>query len=575
MSAPGPAKISAHTPTVKGHPLVWALGLGFLLFIIYLSNCRLIPAADAVPARYLPVSVVHERNLDFNEFPQLYEEVNSYFLVKRGDRYLSKYPVLPGIMAAPVHLAAHLFSPDPDSDASLMTQEKWAASLFAALSAVFVFLAAARLAGLRSALVVTLIYGLATTTFSTDSQALWQHGPSKLFLAISVYLLVRGLETPWLAGLSGAGMGLAVMARPSNALIVIAVGIYLLVKQRRQVPLYILSGLPFLALLAWIHAEYGALFGPYANHQTMRDWRGSIPLTFLAHLFNPNRGLLVYSPVLVFAFWGMWKKIRERDALYILFSAAILLHMALVSRFVIWWAGWAYGPRMLSDVMVFFALLMIPFVERLFASRSRPAAAAFIFLALLSTAIHAGNVYSTRPWDWHDNPKLEWNTSRLNDLRDGQIASIFRDRPLIIPFDQIGIRIGLDNREIAAHIHRQQNISDLDATYKRAKRLPAGEPASVSTELTLEPGTYALTLRARAAAEKAVLAGGFSAVDGEGKILGELDLKAVPGRNDYEEMQTRFALEPAAAAKPVAFAFHSTGEAEVFLDHFTVKKIGN
>ena len=48
----------------------------FLLFLVvllvYVANGRSIGAGDTLPARYLPFSLLRERNFDLDEFPVLY-----------------------------------------------------------------------------------------------------------------------------------------------------------------------------------------------------------------------------------------------------------------------------------------------------------------------------------------------------------------------------------------------------------------------------------------------------------------------------------------------------------------------
>ena len=65
-----------------------------------------------------------------------------------------------------------------------------------ALSAVVLHAALRLLCSPVSALILTLVYGLGTSSLSVSSQGLWQHGPSQLALAAVLYCLVRGRTAP-------------------------------------------------------------------------------------------------------------------------------------------------------------------------------------------------------------------------------------------------------------------------------------------------------------------------------------------------------------------------------------------
>src|SRR5690606_10451774 len=71
------------------------------------------------------------------------------------------------------------------------------------------------------------------------------------------------------------------------------------------------------------------------------------------NLFSPGRGLLVYSPFIVFAWlcfrysgklWGL------NRSWWLIGLAWPILHWVFISRFPHWWAGWSYGARLMTDV---------------------------------------------------------------------------------------------------------------------------------------------------------------------------------------------------------------------------------
>jgi hypothetical protein len=70
----------------------------------------------------------------------------------------------------------------------LLELEKLAATLITALSVLLLFFAIRRMAQDRIAWFIALIYAFGTSGFNISSQALWQHGPSQLFLTLERFL---------------------------------------------------------------------------------------------------------------------------------------------------------------------------------------------------------------------------------------------------------------------------------------------------------------------------------------------------------------------------------------------------
>ena len=77
-----------------------------------------------------------------------------------------------------------------------MILAKTSASVIAALSCVFVYLAGKELFPRKTALFTTLVYAFATSTWSVSSQALWQHGTVELLLILMLWLVIRNERQP-------------------------------------------------------------------------------------------------------------------------------------------------------------------------------------------------------------------------------------------------------------------------------------------------------------------------------------------------------------------------------------------
>src|SRR6266849_1973850 len=85
----------------------------------------------------------------------------------------------------------------------------------------------------ESSLLVALLFAIGTSALSTASRALWQHGPSMLFLAGALLCLVRAdTSSRWLAP-AGVCLALGYLMRPTNSISVLLLSGYVLISRAR------------------------------------------------------------------------------------------------------------------------------------------------------------------------------------------------------------------------------------------------------------------------------------------------------------------------------------------------------
>lgn len=264
-----------------------------------------------------------------------------------------------------------------DHPREMWVGSKIVASLCVAASAGFLFAAARAFLPARGALIVSLVYGLATCVWSVSSQALWQHGPNELFLAWSVFHLTRPRLSLAHAAMLGATLGLATLCRPTSALVVVAVAAWLTLRDRRSLIAYLVAGLPFALFLAgYNYSLFGSpfafgqsLLGQLAMAKTGQSsvWRSSPWEGLAGVLVSPSRGLFVYSPVLLFSLWGAVRAWRD-DKFSSLrpLTTAVLAIVGTESFHFDWWGGWSFGYRHLVDLSPLLAIFLCPIAGRLF-----------------------------------------------------------------------------------------------------------------------------------------------------------------------------------------------------------------
>ena len=228
----------------------------------------------------------------------------------RPEVYVNTFGIGAPLMGLPVYALLDLF-------VDLEADRFWwwhgaalTASLLTALAALFVFLAARGLVKPLPALLVALAFGLGSCAWPVTSQALWQHPASTFWLSLGAWFLLRSAGRTRAAAWCGAAFGMAVLCRPTTAVVALCAGAYLLWVDRRRCVAYVLGGLPFaLILAAYNEFHFGSpfVFGQSVVAHSIAlsktgsadlwqsSWRESLP----GLLFSPARGLVWFSPVLV------------------------------------------------------------------------------------------------------------------------------------------------------------------------------------------------------------------------------------------------------------------------------------
>ncbi|MBN1606437.1 MAG: hypothetical protein JW940_07370 [Polyangiaceae bacterium] len=296
-----------------------------------------------------------------------------YYLVptRHPGKFASTFGLGAGLFALPV-MGPALLVTDLESQVGLLWWlGKVAAALSVAATVLLLFLAGSRWLGARAAAVVALAYGLGSCAFCVSSQALWQHGPSELFVALGAYgLLVkerRGSDI-----LCGFGFAVSVVCRPTSALVFASVGTYLLLFDRGRLLRFALGALPVVIVLMgyhqhafgspWVFGEMGVAAKIAMTKTGNPDvWQTPLHVGLAGLLLSPARGLLLYSPIALFSVWGAWRAFRDpawKDLRPL--AAGAVLQVLLAAKWFDWWGGWCFGYRVIVDIAILLAFLSFP-----------------------------------------------------------------------------------------------------------------------------------------------------------------------------------------------------------------------
>jgi hypothetical protein len=309
------------------------------------------------------------------------------------------------------------------------------ASLLMATLAVFFYATARLLLPVGWSLVGALVGALGSQVWSTAALALGSDTWGILLLAGVVWILLAHevRDRP----LSGAVLATLVawmyIVRPTNAPVVLAVGIYLFVRDRRSWWRYLVVGGAWLAaFVAYSWILFQRPLPSYYLERWLTFERFWKPLA--AHLVSPGRGLLVYVPIVLFVLWLLVRyagALRHRRLLA-LAGAVIVAHFVVISGFVMWHAGMAYGPRYTTSIVPWLFLLAVLGVRAMLdhGPAPRAALAAGAVLAVLSIAIQSRGAFVLATWLWNTQPPIETHADeKVWDWRSPQFAARSTPKP--------------------------------------------------------------------------------------------------------------------------------------------------
>ncbi len=389
MSFDSPDGPEPRKPRPRLRAWVIPLLLGLACFGVYNANLRTIGSADTYAARYLPLVLWKSHTLGFDRDtrlvahghsmvnpvrpapPEIDDRVSqftpwTYWMVTTRDGQLvSRYPIVAPLLAAPLYYPVYRYlerhgwqQPAVDRAAELM--EKLAASLFASIASVLMFLLLRR-ERIPWALPLALAFAFGTNTWMISSQALWQHGTAELLITLGLLMVLRR-GSPWHTAGLGFVCVLIAANRPPDALIAGAFLAFAVWRDRSDLK-WLVAGaaLPFAALAYYNVEVVGQLIGGYGEDGAQQSFL-KLHLDGPAGLLvSPGRGLLVFTPFLIFLPLGLAQRLKDPATrrLTILLSLAVLGQLLLYSQSD-WRAGSAWGPRWLTDLLPIFIWMLAP-----------------------------------------------------------------------------------------------------------------------------------------------------------------------------------------------------------------------
>ena len=442
---------------------------GVLLVVLSFANLNEIWSPDVVPNVLLSWTLVHERDVDYDEYTKVpgRMEVNqmvgmlidpypgpdldreAYFFRACGvstateppkavrsvggppapgpnDRVCSIFPPGIGLLALPVLLPFAVRDPLPELTTVILAGHL-AAALIEALATLLLWSILQRFVSARWALGLILLYFLGTSVRTVASQALWQHAGVHLGVSAALWLVLRDAPVSRARELAaGVLLGLGTVVRQTTALAALGLGG---LDPRRAALVVAGAVVGALPLLAWNAIAFG---DPFEQGYGPKPFDTNLALGLYGLLLSPSRGLFVYAPYLLFAIAALvlaWRRPGVVASRLRGLSLAWLATLLLYAAYAEWWGGRVFGARFLDDLApVLFAALAWGIGQGLLAQRAWRLAfwAAGAWSLLLFNA--AALVYSNERWDMQPE-NVNFAPERLFDWGDPQWLSVLGDLP--------------------------------------------------------------------------------------------------------------------------------------------------
>lgn len=343
-----------------------------LSFGVYLYKPLIQSSRDNMPLRWGATLLATRGTLNFAELPI---DPNRFYSLKVLDNgeVRSHTPVGTALLAAPVFFLARVLGME-FTDENVVFLDGLAATLLTALSAGMAT-HLARHWGRRAAIFVGLALAFGTASWSTASRCLWQHTGAQ-FTMLAALCVLEGSSRRLLRLLAGGALlAFCFWCRPALAPAIAAIGLFVLIQHRREA---IVGGIAACVVLAgWIAynlAAYGKPLGTYLSLDALGpDTLGAYPRRLFGHLFAPNRGMFVFSPILLLTVAPMvsnawnWREKRWLAMLAVAATVGILAR----GFFYGWFGGHCYGSRYSLDSAAFMLIGAAPLFAKLLEKATR------------------------------------------------------------------------------------------------------------------------------------------------------------------------------------------------------------
>lgn len=375
-----------------------------------------------------------------------------------GDHLYHFFPPGSPVLSAPYVALMNAFgvsaaNPDQtfDEQGEETIQRSLAALLMALLALVF-FKTSRLLLPVGWSALAALGSAFGTQIWSTASRAVWSQTWEALLLGVVVWMLLaeetnRRKLNPILLGSTLAWM---YFVRPSSAVCVVAVTVYMFIFQRRLFLSYCLTGAMWLAgFVAYSWHNFHHVLPDY--YMANRLQFGIFRVALAGNLISPSRGVFVFVPWLFFVVYLLVRFRRTQAFGHLVWLSVVIAaaQIIIASGFAHWWGGSSYGARMTTGIIPCCVLLGVLGLDAMrrhdhraaqqqqaegpkaWPLKHRAMLLAGALLLMLGILINGRGALSTDTAKWNDYPlNVDKRPERLWDWSYPQFAAGLVTPPL-------------------------------------------------------------------------------------------------------------------------------------------------
>jgi hypothetical protein len=236
---------------------VWSVGLLAILSTIYAFS-PVAASGDSRWSLHTAMSLIRGHAGDLTEYMPALERNDFYAIEYVDGRPHTSFPIGVSILAIPAVAIGSLVRPaffqELQNSVPDRFEEIVASITGATASVVFFWVLYSQFGSLWTALAGTGILALGTSMWSTATRALVQHGPLVLMFAIVMLLMVQAFRRPSLVQYAGLVLAMGYIVRPTAAVAIVVISIYVLVFYRAWFLRYL--GWAMVAAIPWMIFNY-------------------------------------------------------------------------------------------------------------------------------------------------------------------------------------------------------------------------------------------------------------------------------------------------------------------------------
>jgi hypothetical protein len=349
--------------------LPWLLLIGFTVLYLALANGR-VTSGDGAAMLAVTESLVERGRFDIpaNLVPPA-RNVNPYSTDLKIDYgefgpdgcYYAKYGLGLSLAAAPLYAvgaAARALGGSPYAPVFAATMLN---ALVTAATVALLYLMGRELGwGQRGSLGLSIAFGIASPALVYAKSTFSEPLVTLCLVASALGLLrARRSRSSWGFLVTGAGLGAAVLTRPTALIIVPLFLAYAAWgtrvddpgrRARAAVALLVPLAMGVIATLLYNQLRFGSLLD--LGYRT-NNWQTPILRGLYGLVLSPGKGLVWYiPPVLAACFaWPRFVQAHRREAL--LFAAIVFVTILFHAPYTYWEGGWCWGPRLILPAIPF------------------------------------------------------------------------------------------------------------------------------------------------------------------------------------------------------------------------------